>query len=145
MMSRECRYILFIFFLIAAIDHKFIAAAEKTTTEGIIVRPVVEYASSKLRDPFRTYLIKDEPKPFPRENADLTKPALDLGKLEVQGIIWGVKIPQVIINNKVLTIGDLIAGAEILSIEKKGIVLSFNGAIFDLAAPGQGPVIKKEN
>ncbi|MDP2831350.1 MAG: hypothetical protein Q8O02_03795, partial [Candidatus Omnitrophota bacterium] len=73
------------------------------------------------------------------------KPKLDLGKLEVQGIIWGVKIPQVIINNTVLTIGDLIEDAEVLSIEKKGIVLSFNGAIYDLAAPGQGSVIKKEN
>ncbi|MBU4251551.1 MAG: general secretion pathway protein GspB [Candidatus Omnitrophica bacterium] len=144
MMSRERRYILFIFFLIAAIDHKFVAAAEEITTEEIIARPVVEYASSNLRDPFRTYLIKDAPKPLPQENADLIKPELDLGKLEVQGIIWGVKIPQVIINNKVLTIGDLIEGAEILSIEKKGIVLSFNGAIFDLAAPGQGSVIKKE-
>lgn len=144
MMTRECRYILFIFFLIAAIDHKFIAAAEETTADKIIARPVVEYASGELRDPFRTYLIKDAPKPLPQENADLTKPELDLGKLQVQGIIWGVKIPQVIINNKVLTIGDLIEGAEVLSIEKKGIVLSFNGAIYDLAAPGQGSVIQKE-
>ncbi|MDP2830696.1 MAG: hypothetical protein Q8O02_00405, partial [Candidatus Omnitrophota bacterium] len=90
MMSRICKYILFIFFLITAIDHKFIAVAEESVTDGIIVRPVVEYESGKLRDPFRTYLIKDEPKPLPQENADLTKPKLDLGKLEVQGIIWGV-------------------------------------------------------
>ncbi|MDP2927555.1 MAG: hypothetical protein Q8N80_01990 [Candidatus Omnitrophota bacterium] len=140
MMSRACNYILFVFFLIGAIDQEFIASAEETTTDGIIVRPVVEYKSSKLRDPFRTYLIKEEPRQLPQENIDLTKPGLDLGKLKVQGIIWGVATPQAIINNKVLTIGDLIEGAEILSIEKKGITLSFNGAIFDLTAPGRDSV-----
>ena len=145
MISRACKYILFVFFLIGVIDQKFIASAEETTTEGIIVRPVVEYNSGKLRDPFRSYLIKEEPEEVLPENTDLAKPQLDLDKLKVQGIIWGVKAPQAIINDKVLTIGDLIEGAEILSIEKKGITLSFNGAIFDLTAPGQGPVIKKEN
>lgn len=145
MMSRACKYILFVFLLIAAIDQKFIASAEEITDDGLMVRPVVEYKSSKLRDPFRTYLIKEEPKPVPQENVDLTKPQLDLNKLQVQGIIWGGNIPQAIINNNVLTIGNLIEGAEILSIEKKGITLSFNGAIFDLAAPGQKSVPMKVN
>jgi hypothetical protein len=144
MMSRAYKYIVFVFFLIAATDLTFIASAEETTTEGIIARPVMKYKSENLRDPFKSYLIKEEPKQAPQENMDSTKPQLDLGKLTVQGIIWGAKIPQAIINNKVLTIGDLIEGAQILSIEKKGITLSFNGEIFDLAAPGQVPVIKKE-
>ena len=137
MMIWVCKYILFVFLLIGAIDPKIIALAEETATEGIMVRPVVEYKSGKLRDPFRTYLIKEEPKPAPQENTDLAKPQLDLSSLKVQGIIWGVKTPQAIINNQVLTIGDLIEGAEILSIDKKGITLSYNGAIFDLTAPGR--------
>ena len=145
MMSRICRYILFVFFISGAINQKVIASAKEIITEGIMVRPVVEYKADKLRDPFRTCLIKEEPKEVPQENTVLAKPQFDLGKLSVQGIIWGVKIPQAIINNRVLTIGDLIEGAEILSIEKKGITLSFNGEIFNLTTPGQNSVYKEVN
>lgn len=144
MISRACSYIVFVFFLIGAIDQRITALAEEVVTDEIIARPVVEYKSSKLRDPFRTYLIKQEPRQAPQESVNLTGPGLDLGRLKVQGIIWGGSTPQAIINNKVLTIGDLIEGAEILSIEKKGITLSFNGAIFDLTAPGQSSVQAKE-
>ncbi|MCX5699033.1 MAG: hypothetical protein NTX01_05005 [Candidatus Omnitrophica bacterium] len=133
-------YILFVFFLIAAIDQKFIASAEEAAADPIMARPIVKYESGRLRDPFRTYLIKEESRQVSQENMDLAKPELDLGKLQVQGIIWGVPTPQVIINNKVYKIGDLIEGAEILSIEKKGIGLSFNGAILNLNAPGQDSV-----
>ena len=137
MMSQARKYILFFILSIAAMNHGFIAVAEETTADGIIVRPVVEYNSGKLRDPFKTCLIKEEPKKVPEKETDLPKPVLDLNILKVQGIIWGVKNPQAIINDKVLTIGDLIEGAEILSIEKKGITLNFKGTILDLAAPGQ--------
>lgn len=142
-MSRVCKYILFVFFLITAIDLISMAVAEDAVAEGVIARPVMEYKSDKLRDPFKRYLVKEEPRALPQENIDLTKPELDLSKLKVQGIIWGAKIPQAIINDKVLTIGDLIEGAEILSIDKKGITLSFNGAVLDLAAPGQNLVQAK--
>jgi len=136
-MSRAGKYILFVFFLIGAIEQKFIASAEEATTEEIFVRPAVEYKSDKLRDPFRAYLIEEEAKEVPQEKINLIQPELDLSQLKVQGVIWGVKTPQAIINNTILTIGDLIEGAEILTIDKKGITLSYNGAIFDLAAPGR--------
>jgi hypothetical protein len=145
MMNRACKYILFVFFLVTAINLKFIASAEEIAAEGIIARPVMEYRSDRLRDPFQRYLVKEEPKELSQENVDLTKPELDIGKLNVQGIIWGGNLPQAIINNQVLTIGDLIEGAEILSIEKRGITLSFNGAVLDLAAPGQNSIQAKVN
>lgn len=143
MMSRAGKYILLGFFLILAIDQKFIALAAETTVEGIIMRPVMEYKSGKLRDPFKMYVIKEEPKELPQKDAGLIKPELDLSKFKVQGIIWGVKIPQAIINDKVVTIGDLVEGAEILSIDKKGITLSYNGVIFDLIVPIQTEILKK--
>lgn len=141
MMSRAGKYRLFISFLIIANGLSFMVWAQETVADEIIARPVVEYQSSNLRDPFKGYLIKEEPKPslLPAQ-VDLVMPKFDLSKLSVQGIIWGVKAPQAIINNKVLTVGDLIEGAEILSIEKKGITLSFSGAKFDLTVPGQNPV-----
>jgi hypothetical protein len=138
-MSRTFKYLLFILFIMGAIDSKFIALGEETVNDDIIARPVVEYKSAKLRDPFRTYFTKEEPKPISQEITELPKPILDFSKFKVQGTIWGVKTPQVIINNKVLTIGDSIEGAEIVGIEKKGITLSYDGAIFDLSAAGQTP------
>ncbi|MCX5669031.1 MAG: hypothetical protein NTX89_02790 [Candidatus Omnitrophica bacterium] len=164
MTNRSGKLILFVFFLSAAIDLKFIALAEETTidgkitrieqkfitageantVEGIIARPVMEYESDKLRDPFERYLVKEVPKELPQEITDSAKPKLDLSKLKVQGIIWGVKTPQAIINAKVLTVGDLIEGAKILKIEKKGVTLGFNGEIFDLAVPGQSSVQAEE-
>ena len=137
MMNRTGKYIIFIFFLIVAIDQRFVALVRAAIAEGVIVRPVMEYKSDKLRDPFKTYLIKEEVKVDTQENLDLINPEFDLSKLKVQGTVWGVKIPQAIINGKVLTIGDLVEDAEILSIDNKGITLSFKGAIYNLAAPGQ--------
>lgn len=136
MMNRAAKYILFVFFLSGAIQQNSIALAEEAAAEGVIVRPVVEYKSGKLRDPFRTYFVKEEIKESSQENLDLPKPEFDLSKLKVQGIVWGGRSPQAIINGQVLSVGDLIEGAQIVSIEKKGITLSFVGAIFDLAAPG---------
>ena len=135
-MSRTYSYILCISFLTGVFALKFMVWAEDTVTDGLIKRPTVEYKSAQLRDPFRTYFVKEEPKPVVEEKTEENRPEIDRSRLRVQGIIWGVKVPQAIINDKVLTIGDLIEGAEIVSIEKTGVTLSFNGAIFDLAAPG---------
>ena len=136
MMKRSAKYILSVFFLSGLIQQSSFALAEEAATDGIIVRPVVEYNSSKLRDPFKTYLVKEEIQGSPQENSDLAKPEFDTSKLAVQGIIWGVKSPQTIINGQVLSVGDTIENAQIVSIDKKGITLSFMGAIFDLPAPG---------
>lgn len=146
MISRASKYILFVFFLIVAVGLKFIALAEEALTDGVMVRPVMEYASGKLRDPFRSYLRKEESKQsVAQAELDLTKPELDLSKLKVQGIIWGVKTPQAIINDKVWVIGDLIEGAKIISIEKKVVSLGFNGEIFDLTLPGESLALAETN
>ncbi len=135
-MNQAGKYILGILITFSVIQLRGLAQAVETVSEEVIVRPIVEYKSGKLRDPFKTYLVKEEPRPLPQEELNLALPVLDLNQFQVQGMIWGVKIPQAIINNKVLTIGDSIEGAEILSIEKKGITLSYGGSIFDLGAPG---------
>ncbi len=140
MMSRLCKYIIFVFFLAMVIDQKIIVSAEEVAAEMKIARPVVTYESNKLRDPFKSYLIKEVIKDELPENGEPDKPKLDLSKLKVQGIVWGVKTPQAIINNKILMIGDLIDGAEIVNIEKSGVTLSFAGAEFVLTVSRQDSV-----
>ncbi|MDD3275072.1 MAG: hypothetical protein PHQ84_04355 [Candidatus Omnitrophica bacterium] len=113
------------------------AQAQEQTPAKLIKRQVMEYNSGKMRDPFRTYLIKDEPEVKPQETGLPVKPDFDISKLQLQGVVWGVKNPQAIINGKVVSVGDLIEGAEIVSIDKKGVTLSINGGIMDLSSPGQ--------
>lgn len=138
MMTRICKYIWLAFFLTVAMSQGFVVAAEEAAVEGVIARPVMEYKSGNLRDPFKTYLVKEAFNPITLDPTGLVEvPQFDPDKLQVQGIIWGGKIPQTIISDKVYTIGDLIEGAEIISIEKKGVTLNFNGQLIDLTVPRQ--------
>lgn len=147
-MKRLYSYILLVFLLAAAINAGFAALAQGNTDEEIITRPQIKYKSGELRDPFVPVMVKEEKKESLQEKqeaAELNRPKIDLSALKVQGIIWGTKVPQAIINNKILAAGDSIGGAEILSIDKKGITLSFAGEIVNLSAPGQGSVLKESN
>jgi len=135
MMSRTYKHILFIFFLSGVIYLAAVASAQENTATDTITRPAVEYKSDQLRDPFKSYLAVEG-----RTTSAPGGPAqgeLDLSKFTVQGIIWGGKMPQAIINNKVYNVGDSIDGAVIVSIDKSGITLSFGEKIYDLTAPGK--------
>jgi len=144
MMNRVYRFILFILFLAGAMNLRFIALAQENKDDEVIARAIVEYKSGQLRDPFQSYIIseKKEEQVAAQKDTGSIKPVLDLNKIEVQGIIWGGKIPQAIVNNKVLAVGDLIEGAQILSIDKGGITLNLSGEIINLPAPGQGAISK---
>jgi len=139
MMKRLSSYLLLVFSLAAAINFGFIALAQENTADEIIIRPQIKYKSGQLRDPFAPVMVKEEKKESLQKQgtAELNRPKIDLNILNVQGIIWGTKLPQAIINHKVLAAGDLIEGAEILRIDKKGVTLSFAGETFNLPAPGQ--------
>lgn len=139
MTKRVNKYIAFIFFLAGGINFAHIVLAQEKITDEGILRPVVEYKSGKLRDPFQPVITPEEKKVTLDKKADLKQPGFDFGKLKVQGIIWGGRIPQAIINDKVLTVGDTIEGAEILKIDKKGITLSSAGALNNLTVSGENP------
>jgi hypothetical protein len=140
MTNRVNKYISFIFFLAWGINFAHIVLAQEKIADGVIARPVVEYKSGELRDPFQSVATSEEKKVTPEGKVDLMQPGSDLGNLKVQGIIWGGRIPQAIINDKVLTVGDTIEGAEILSIDKKGITLSSSGALNNLTVSVGNPV-----
>jgi len=140
MTNRVNKYISFIFFLAVGINFAHIALAQEKIADGVIARPVVEYKSGALRDPFQSVVTSEEKKVTLEGKVDLMQPGSDLGNLKVQGIIWGGRIPQAIINDKVLTVGDTIEGAEILSIDKKGITLRSAGTGDNLTIPGATPV-----
>jgi len=60
-----------------------------------------------------------------------------LASLQLQGIFWGRK-PQVIINRQILSVGDKIEQAEVVSVTREGVTLSFNGQEFHLSLEESG-------
>lgn len=99
-----------------------------------ITLPSVEYKSDGLRDPFEG-VFKTEPTATPGPVEAAAKPPLPPPPLTVQGIIWGGNIPQAIINDKVVKVGDTIAEAKITDIGKEGIEVIFKDYTFKLNSP----------
>lgn len=114
----------------------FIASLSFALEEEKKQRPNVEYKADNLRDPFQTYVIEKKKAEAVQagtsqpEEESVTPPALT-----VQGIIWGGRFPQAIINNKVVRVGDIIEEAEITDISKEGVIITFKNRQFNLSSP----------
>lgn len=89
----------------------------------------IEYKAEGLRDPFQEQKIEIKEEP---EAEVETKP---LPALQVQGIVWGGSIPQAIINNKVVRVGDTIEEARIVDITKNGIIVFSENKKYNLPIP----------
>jgi Tfp pilus assembly protein PilP len=136
------------------INSSHIAFADNND-DGLILRPAIEYSSGDLRDPFidlfqlsmeKEQKDKEEQDiPVLGEDTETQKPLPSLEEFKVQGVIWGGKFPQVIINDKILGVGDAINEAEIVNIEKNWITLNFSGRQANLATPGNAPALEKED
>ena len=86
----------------------------------------VEYTSQGLRDPFRSpfeTLRPDDRSELPED----TPLQYGLAHLRVQGLVWGTSMPQAIINNTVVRVGEVIGGAEVLDIRKEGVFVLYEG------------------
>jgi hypothetical protein len=107
------------------------------STEVTIERPELKYTAQDSRDPFQS-ATSGQPQP----GAESGVPAAEkkaLPQLTVQGVIWGGNLPQAIINNKVLKVGDTIEGAQVKNIGKEGITVLFEGSEYNLSSPATGP------
>lgn len=146
MIKRIHIIILAVILPVVILNFSLVVLAQENWTDEIIVRPQIKYKSGSLRDPFVSVVTKIETKEiYDNQGAiALEQPKVDLDKLVVQGIIWGGKMPQAIINNKVLMVGDFIEEVEILSIDKKGIMLNSGQEIVNLSAPGLKKDLKEK-
>ncbi len=142
MLSRILKFI-FLMIILTGMNLVYAALTPINSGSGLIIRPQVKYESSALRDPFRSCLVKEGAASGTQSTSKLAQLKINLDTLVVQGVIWGGKIPQAIINNKVLAVGDLIEGGKIISIEKSGIILNFSGEIVTLSTPGQAAMFKR--
>jgi hypothetical protein len=144
MMKRTIRYLIIAFFMFISFKAQAYALkmefdAPQEMDEGnleqtglmvpdknmqVIVRPNVEYRAQGLRNPFEQSVLVSE---STDAGSNLMPEATKLPQLTVQGIIWGSSLPQAIINNKVVKVGDVLEGADIIEINKEGITVLFAG------------------
>ena len=143
---RNYPFLLWIAVLIAIpteseVSKEMTSANKEYTLESL--RPTVTYSSENKKDPFQgpvkeivTPVQSSAPTPLtaPESRPETLKPP----ELEVQGIIWGGRLNQAIINKSVVKVGDTIEGAQIIKIEKGGVVVSFGKKEFLLVSPAGG-------
>lgn len=112
------------------------ANVQKQFVEPVVIeRPAAGYTSDSLRDPFKPYLQREEKGAPSGESPGEEIPP----DLVVQGIIWGSSLPQAIINNTVVKVGDMIEEARILEISKEGVTVFFKNRQYKLGSPGLSP------
>jgi hypothetical protein len=122
---------IFLFFLSGAFGQG--QSKANVEVEGIILKPGVSYTAENLRDPFANPVMS-EMSPNSGESS-ANAPEVNLPVMKVQGIIWGGKFPQAIINDKIVKVDEKIEGAQVLSIEKDSVTVFFGNKQFILSAP----------
>lgn len=139
------RQIIFSVFFLSLVIYPFslawaVGRIDKLLEEAPVVErtlielPVVTYESQDLRDPFKSLIVTKVEAPVVADTTATEGELLpDLSKLNIQGIIWGGRITQALINNKVYTVGDTLEGGQITSIDKNEIVLDFSGKVVNLS------------
>ena len=85
----------------------------------------IEYEAQGLKDPFQ------EEKIVIKKEVIEIKP---LPSLQIQGIVWGGAVPQAIINNKVVKIGDTIGQVRIIDITRGSVTVLFENRKYNLSA-----------
>ncbi len=81
-----------------------------------------EYIASELRDPFKS--------PLDEKPKDEALEKVELPKMSFQGMVFGSRLSQVIIDNKVYRVGETVNEVEITGITKEGVHLKYKGKEF---------------
>lgn len=84
----------------------------------------------ELRDPFRSFMPLEEipapvqeQAPVPVESS--RDETFDYSSLSVTGLVWGTDKPKAIINGNIYSKGDIVNEAQILEINKEGILFKY--------------------
>jgi hypothetical protein len=148
--SRAKIKVAFYFFILSGWLFLFTAQAgaqgpsqAKADTGPEIFKSEVSYQAENLRDPFINP-IKDEISPRPDE-VDPNAALAPFPAMKVQGIFWGGKFPQAIINDKIVKVGETIEGAQVVSIEKDLVRVFFINKEYALSSPASDNLASSSN
>jgi hypothetical protein len=110
---------------------RIIREEQKEMTQPEIARPAVEYRVTVAKDPFILY-VEEQKTAKTLASVDVTSLPADF---TLQGIIWGGRLNQAVIKNKVVKVGDKLGDVSILDISKSGVSVFYKGRKFELASP----------
>ncbi|MCX5708095.1 MAG: hypothetical protein NTY14_03835 [Candidatus Omnitrophica bacterium] len=122
---------MFIFFLTGAFAQG--QPQVNADVEGIVLKPGVSYTAENLRDPFTNPVLTETSPDTGDSNTNI--PEVHLPAMKVQGIFWGGKFPQAIINDKVVKVNEKIDNVQILEITKDSVTVFFGNKQFVLTSP----------
>jgi hypothetical protein len=105
----------------------------------------IKYTASGQRDPFENQLPFSEPEPepepgvFQEPEAEIEVPKAPVvpPEITVDGIVSGGTIPQAVIRQKVVRVGDTVEGARITKITKEGVEIVYQGETFMFSSPSK--------
>lgn len=106
---------------------------ERNEGQEIIEKAKIIYKAENLRDPFQSYI---ENRTGPQIIEPMSLKQVPMPALEIQGLFWGGKFPQAIINNRIVREGDTIGEVKIISIKKDGVTVLFSNMEYKLSPPG---------
>lgn len=104
--------------------------------EIVTIEPV-KYTSEKLPDPF---LSPFEIEALSKTQVEIKTEELEISQEELEGfqvtgVVWGSKLPQAIINENVVRVGEIINGASIVDITKEGVYVVYEEKKYLLRTP----------
>jgi hypothetical protein len=135
-MNRVAIIIIFIFLTTPVFLFKQEMAMSEPGPENYLEPPVV-YNAEGLKDPFMLPKIEENKVQLPESGLEPKIPEVMVvpPALTIQGILWGGRSAQAIINQKIVKIGDILEGARIIDIKKEGIIIDFQGQQFSFPEP----------
>ena len=103
-------------------------------------QPVKYTGSAAKRDPFGLpqEVMKLLEKPESLNGVAIVQKQIEAPSVNIQGIIWSKRRPQVIIDGSVMKVGDFIKEFEIKEITRKSVILFFKGKTFSINVINSG-------
>ena len=131
------------FLLPAALGILFISVAGSAAAqEQPAHAPSMAEIPYSFKNPFTSLLPKPEPEVTKETAGAFEEPAPDIAQipsaiiqppqLQINGLVWNSDRPQAIINNDIVTIGDVVAEAKILDITRNGVRIEYKGEHFEI-------------
>lgn len=73
-----------------------------------------------------------------------TPTAIEPPELTINGLIWNSDLPQAIVNNEIVQLGDTVAEATIVGIHREGIDVTYQGVEFTINKDSSKPEDENE-
>lgn len=123
--------------VICAVSALFFTAGTCQPQSETEQKPKVEYKPQGLKDPFAVPRKEEKEKPPEEIKESVAKVPKTPPQLIIQGLIWGGKLPQAIINGKIVKVGDMIGDVRIDGISRDGIIIFFDERSIAISSPAK--------